>query len=78
MEEKKEHKKSWQETNATEEDIQTFLSGIVMLRHNEVTGETEFRVLSISTLSAAKIKYLSGKTPLDEWRSHDRRWLSLS
>lgn len=76
MEEKKEHKKSWQETNATEEDIQTFLSGIVMLRHNEVTGETEFRVLSISTLSAAKIKYLSGKTPLDEWRTDE--WYTVN
>ena len=76
MEEKKEHKKNWQELMATEEDIQTFLSNTVTLRHNEVTGETEFRVPSISEFAAAKTRYLTGKTPLDEWRTGE--WYTVS
>ena len=72
MEEKKEdqqHKKSWQETNASEQDIQDFLNSNVVLRHNEITGETEFRVPTISAFTAAKNRYPTGKTPLDEWRT---------
>lgn len=72
MEEKKEdqqHKKSWQETNASEQDIQDFLNSNVVLRHNEITDETEFRVPTISAFTAAKNRYPTGKTPLDEWRT---------
>lgn len=69
MEEKKEHKKSWQEITATEEDIQSFLSHTVVLRHNEITGETEFRVPTISEFTAVSTRYITGKTPLDEWRT---------
>lgn len=78
MEEKKEeqqHKKSWQETNASEQDIQNFLNSNVVLRHNEVTGETEFRVPTISAITALKNRYPTGETPLDEWRTGE--WYEL-
>ena len=78
MEEKKEeqqHKKSWQETNASEQDIQNFLNSNVVLRHNEVTGETEFRVPTISAITALKNRYSTGETPLDEWRTGE--WYEL-
>ena len=39
----KEHKKSWQETYASIDDIMTFLDNHVMLRHNVVTGRVEYR-----------------------------------
>ena len=42
--EAKEHKKSWQETIATPEDIRQFLKDHLLLRYNVVTGKTEFRV----------------------------------
>ena len=38
---KKEHKPSWQERQATVQDIRTFLDSRVMLRHNVVTGQVE-------------------------------------
>ena len=63
------HKKSWQEINASEQDIQDFLNNTVVLRHNEITGETEFRVPSISVFTAMSNRYPTGKTPLDEWRT---------
>ena len=65
----KEHKQSWQEANASEPDIQEFLNNTVFLRHNKITGETEFRVPSISEYSAMGRSYPTGKTPLDEWRT---------
>lgn len=67
----KEHKKNWRETNAAEVDIQEFLNNTVRLRQNEITGEQEFRVPEISEYTAMGIKYPTGETPLDEWRSPD-------
>lgn len=64
-----EHKKSWQEANASEQDIQDFLNTHVVLRRNEITGETEFRVPTISAFTASKNMYPTGKTALDEWRT---------
>ena len=40
------HKKSWQETYATPEEIKAMLSERVMLRYNEVRGRTEIHWLS--------------------------------
>ena len=40
----KEHKRPWQETMATVEEIKTFLADRIYLRHNVVTGRTECRV----------------------------------
>ena len=40
------HKKSWQETYATVEEIQAMLDSRVLLRHNEVRGRTEIHYLS--------------------------------
>ena len=42
----REHKKSWQETYATPEEIKAMLSERVMLRYNEVRGQTEIHWLS--------------------------------
>ena len=72
----KEHKKNWRETCATEEDIQNFLMGTLYLRHNVITGKDEFRVPEISEYAAMGIKYPTGKTPLDEWRSPDQ-WFEV-
>jgi len=72
----KEHKKNWRETRATEEDIQNFLMGTLYLRHNVITGKDEFRVPEISEYAAMGIKYPTGKTPLDEWRSPDQ-WFEV-
>ena len=69
QEQEKEHKKSWQETTASEQDILDFLNSNVVLRRNEITGETEFRVPTISSFTAAKNMYPTGKTALDEWRT---------
>ena len=44
-EKEKEHKKNWREVYATVEDIKTFLSGHVMLRHNVITRRVECRLL---------------------------------
>ena len=66
------HKKNWREVRATEEDIQKFLMSTLYLRHNVITGKDEFRVPEISECAAIGIKYPTGKTPLDEWRSPDR------
>ena len=74
--EAKEHKKNWRETRATEEDIQNFLMGTLYLRHNVITGKDEFRVPEISEYAAMGIKYPTGKTPLDEWRSPDQ-WFEV-
>ena len=67
----KEHKQNWREVRASEEDIQKFLMGTLYLRHNVITGKDEFRVPEISEYAAMGIKYPTGKTPLDEWRSPD-------
>ena len=40
----KEHKKNWREVYATVEDIKTFLSDHIYLRHNVITGRIECRV----------------------------------
>ena len=45
-ENKKEHKKSWQETYATPEEIKAMLDTRVSLRYNEVRGRTEIHYLS--------------------------------
>ena len=71
QEQKQEHKRSWQEANASEQDIQDFLNSNVVLRRNEITGETEFRVPTISAFTAAKNTYPTGKTALDEWRTDE-------
>lgn len=76
MEEDTSHKKNWRETRATEEDIQKFLMGTLYLRHNVITGKDEFRVPEISEYAAMGIKYPTGKTPLDEWRSPDQ-WFEV-
>ena len=65
----KEHKKNWRETHATPEDIQRFLCANVMLRHNVITGEQEFRVPERDEFAALGMKYPTGAMPLDEWRS---------
>ena len=74
--EAKEHKKNWRETRATEEDIQNFLMGTLYLRHNVITGKDEFRVPEISEYAAMGIRYPTGKTPLEEWRSPDQ-WFEV-
>ena len=40
----KEHKKNWREVYATVEDIKTYLSDHIYLRHNVITGRIECRV----------------------------------
>ena len=70
------HKKNWREVRASEEDIQKFLMGTLYLRHNVITGKDEFRVPEISEYAAMGIKYPTGKTPLDEWRSPDQ-WFEV-
>ena len=72
----KEHKQNWREVRASEEDIQKFLMGTLYLRHNVITGKDEFRVPEISEYAAMGIKYPTGKTPLDEWRSPDQ-WFEV-
>ena len=72
----KEHKPNWRETRATEEDIQNFLMGTLYLRHNVITGKDEFRVPEISEYAAMGIRYPTGKTPLEEWRSPDQ-WFEV-
>ena len=67
--EPKEHKKNWRETHASTEDIQKFLSEHVLLRHNTVTGQPEFRVPERDEFDSLGMKYITGATPLDEWRS---------
>ena len=67
--EEKEHKKNWRETHASTEDIQKFLSEHVLLRHNTVTGQPEFRVPERDEFDSLGMKYITGATPLDEWRS---------
>ena len=63
------HKQNWRETHATTEDIQKFLSKYVLLRHNTVTGQPEFRVPERDEFDSLGMKYITGATPLDEWRS---------
>ena len=67
--EEKVHKQNWRETHASTEDIQKFLSEHVLLRHNTVTGQSEFRVPERDEFDSLGMKYLTGATPLDEWRS---------
>ena len=42
----KEHKRPWQETMATPQEIKAMLSERVLLRYNEVRGRTEIHWLS--------------------------------
>ena len=65
----KEHKKNWRETRATYEDIQRYLSDLIHLRHNVITGQQEFRVPEMDPFSLLAQLYPTGATPLDEWRS---------
>ena len=63
------HKKPWQETQATSKDIEEFLNRYVILRHNTVTGQPEFRVPECDEFESLGMQYITGTTPLDEWRS---------
>ena len=65
----KEHKKNWRETQATSKDIEEFLNRYVILRHNTVTGQPEFRVPECDEFESLGMQYITGATPLDEWRS---------
>ena len=67
--EAKEHKKNWREVYATTEDIEHFLCDNILLRHNVVTGRQEFRVPMQDEFEALGMRYPTGATPLDEWRS---------
>ena len=44
----KEHKKPWQETYATVEEIKDFLRGEVMLRYNVITRRVECHLMNRS------------------------------
>ena len=46
--EAKEHKKPWQETYATVEEIKDFLRGEVMLRYNVITRRVECHLMNRS------------------------------
>ena len=48
---KKEHKKSWQETYATPEEIKAMLDSRVWLRYNEVRGRPEIQRTSPTATS---------------------------
>ena len=65
----KEHKPNWRETHASPEDIQRFLCNNVLLRHNVITGQPEFRVPERDEFEAMGMTYPTGAVPLDEWRS---------
>ena len=67
--EAKEHKKNWRETRASAEDIQNFLCDNILLRHNVISGEAEFRVPMKDEFDALGWIYPTGANPLDEWRS---------
>ena len=68
-EKQKEHKKNWRETYASTEEIQKFLNDNILLRHNMITGQQEFRVPMRDEFESLGMKYINGATPLDEWRS---------
>ena len=68
-EKQKEHKPNWRETHASTEDILKFLNDTILLRHNTITGQQEFRVPMRDEFEALGMKYINGATPLDEWRS---------
>ena len=65
----KEHKPNWRETHASTEDILKFLNDTILLRHNTITGQQEFRVPMRDEFESLGMKYINGATPLDEWRS---------
>ena len=65
----KEHKKNWRETHASLEDIQEFLNDNILLRHNVIMGDAEFRVPEKDEFEALGMVYPTGASPLDEWRS---------
>ena len=65
----KEHKKNWRETHASPEDIQRFLCDNVLLRHNVITTEQEFRVPERDEFDSLGMTYPTGASPLEEWRS---------
>ena len=67
--EPKEHKPNWRETHASPEDIQKFLNDNVLLRHDVITGQPEFRVPERDEFEALGMTYPTGAVPLDEWRS---------
>ena len=56
----KTHKQNWRETHASTEDIQKFLSEHVLLRHNTVTGQPEFRVPAKDEFDSHGMKYITG------------------
>ena len=59
----KEHKKNWKEYTATVEDIQSFLSDHVFLRHNVITKRVECR------MPDAMPPKLGGDRGLNDWMS---------
>lgn len=66
---KKAHRPNWREVRATPEDIQHFLCDNVLLRHNVITGDEEFRVPEKDEFADLGMTYPTGASPLDEWRS---------
>ena len=67
--EQKAHKPNWRETHVSTEDIQKFLCNNVLLRHDVITGQPEFRVPERDEFEALGMMYPTGAVPLDEWRS---------
>ena len=66
----KEHKKPWQETMITPEEVRQFLADHVLLRYNVITGRPEFRVPEKDPMAPlSSVFYPTGQSPLDEWRS---------
>ena len=76
--EKKEHKQSWQEKNATPEDIRQFLADNFVMHQNVVTGRVEFRVPPMDPMNPiAKMYYPTGALPFQEWVSATQ-WYELN
>lgn len=66
----KEHKKPWQETMITPEEVRQFFADHVLLRYNVITGRPEFRVPEKDPMAPlSSVFYPTGQSPLDEWRS---------
>ena len=63
------HKPNWRETHASKEDIAKFLNEVIILRQNVITGKAEFRVPEKDEFESIGMRYPTGATPLDEWRS---------
>ena len=64
----KERKKNWREYTATVDDIQRFLADNVLLRHNVVTGRTEYRLPSSDTREATAWDNVSDRLVNSLWQ----------